>query len=565
MLGWEFPPFITGGLGTACHGLTKAMAARGCDVTFVLPKGVRGESASHVDLVVPGAGADAPNVATRSGSSLPAGIAVDRRSADRGIAARREPSQPSSPAVAAAAAAMAAQRPGEGVAAGTPAAAKAPAAPERIASRAVRMLAAPFMASGAYSSPAARTVLERLANASAAPQRFLRQGAIAGEAMEQFGSDVLSGLDDHERHEAALLLEAWERYGTDDPTAVAEMVEMARAVRAAVPESNGRGAGIALARGSGTPDYAGDLLAQSEAYARFVVESCRDRDFDVIHAHDWLTYPAGIALARVTGKPLVVHVHSTEFDRSGEHVNQPVYNIERRGMHAAVKVVTVSMLTRNICANRYAVPLSKCEVVYNGVDLDPKSAGVTTIGGRDRIVLYFGRITMQKGPEYFVHAAKRVLEKFEDVKFVVAGSGDQAQGMIALAAQLGIGHKVLFTGFLRGKDIPRVFSMADLYVMPSVSEPFGIAPLEALGHRVPVLISRQSGVSEVLQHALKVDFWDVDDMANKIVAVLRHPPLQRTLTERGFDEVRGLTWEGAAERCIDVYGQALQAVGARTH
>jgi len=170
---------------------------------------------------------------------------------------------------------------------------------------------------------------------------------------------------------------------------------------------------------------------------------------------------------------------------------------------------------------------------------------------------------MQKGPEYFVHAAKRVLEKFDDVKFVVAGSGDQAQRMIELAAQLGIGHKVLFTGFLRGKDIPRVFSMADLYVMPSVSEPFGIAPLEAIGHRVPVLISRQSGVSEVLQNALKTDFWDVDDMANKIVAVLKYPPLQRTLVDHGFDEVRGLTWDGAAKRCVDVYGQALEAVGAR--
>jgi glycosyltransferase involved in cell wall biosynthesis len=147
------------------------------------------------------------------------------------------------------------------------------------------------------------------------------------------------------------------------------------------------------------------------------------------------------------------------------------------------------------------------------------------------------------------------------VKFVVAGSGDQAQRMIALAAELGIGHKVLFTGFLRGKDIPRVFSMADLYVMPSVSEPFGIAPLEAIGHRVPVLISRQSGVSEVLVNALKVDFWDVDDMANKIIAVLRHPPLQRTLIDHGFDEVRGLTWEGAAERCIAVYRGAMQTVG----
>jgi glycosyltransferase involved in cell wall biosynthesis len=443
----------------------------------------------------------------------------------------------------------------------TPAGPAAGTAAQQQVARSIRMLTAPFMASGAYASPGAMAVIERLALASASPQRLLRPGALAGAA--PVAAQLLAGLSDQERHEAMSILEAWERYGTDDPSAVAEMVEMARAVRAAVPESGGRGANLALARGSGAPDYSGDLLAQSEAYARFVVESCRGRDFDVIHAHDWLTYPAGIALARVTGRPLVVHVHSTEFDRSGEHVNQPVYNIERRGMHAAVKVITVSMLTRNICANRYAVPVGKCEVVYNGVELDPRQAGVTTIGRRDRIVLYFGRITMQKGPEYFVHAAKRVLEKFDDVKFVVAGSGDQAQRMIELAAQLGIGHKVLFTGFLRGKDIPRVFSMADLYVMPSVSEPFGIAPLEAIGHRVPVLISRQSGVSEVLQNALKTDFWDVDDMANKIVAVLKYPPLQRTLVDHGFDEVRGLTWDGAAKRCVDVYGQALEAVGAR--
>jgi glycosyltransferase involved in cell wall biosynthesis len=569
MLGWEFPPFITGGLGTACHGLTKAMSARGVDVTFVLPKGVRGEHASHVDLVAPGAGADAPSLATRSGTSLPPGVGFDRRGADRGIAARRTPSTPALEAATAVAAAAQAAGSGAGAAgvtgAGTAgsagAAAANPAAVQQQLARSIRMLTAPFMASGAYASPGAMAAIERLALASASPQRLLRPGALAGAA--PVAAQLLAGLSEQERHEALSILEAWERYGTDDPTAVAEMVEMARAVRAAVPESDGRGAALALSRGGGAPDYSGDLLAQSEAYARFVVESCRGRDFDVIHAHDWLTYPAGIALARVTGRPLVVHVHSTEFDRSGEHVNQPVYNIERRGMHSAVKVITVSMLTRNICANRYSVPPAKCEVVYNGVDLDPRQAGVTTIGRRDRIVLYFGRITMQKGPEYFVHAAKRVLEKFEDVKFVVAGSGDQAQRMIGLAAELGIGHKVLFTGFLRGKDIPRVFSMADLYVMPSVSEPFGIAPLEAIGHRVPVLISRQSGVSEVLQNALKVDFWDVDDMANKIVAVLKYPPLQRTLVDHGFDEVRGLTWEGAAKRCEDVYAMALEAVGAR--
>jgi glycosyltransferase involved in cell wall biosynthesis len=521
--------------------------------------------------VVPTAGADALSIATRSAGGSASAQALDRRAADLGIAARRAASMPDANTLAAAAGLI-----GSGLTAAefaaaagaTPgslshAARSARAITDSTLGKTIRMIAAPFLASGAYTSPGARQVLERIALASAAPQRLLRPGALSSEALPQeLSAEIFADLDDNARHEALIMLEAWERFGTDDPTAVSEMVEMVRAVRAAVPESNGRGAALALKSGTGTPDYSGDLLAQSEAYARFVVESCRDRDFDVIHAHDWLTYPAGIALARVTGKPLVVHVHSTEFDRSGEHVNQAVYNIERRGMHAAVRVITVSMLTKNICANRYSVNPTKCEVVYNGVDLDPKSVGISTIGRRDKIVLYFGRITMQKGPEYFVHAAKRVLEKMDDVKFVVAGSGDQAQSMIQLAAELGIGHKVLFTGFLRGKDIPRVFNMADLYVMPSVSEPFGIAPLEALGHRVPVLISRQSGVSEVLVNALKVDFWDVEDMANKIVAVLRYPPLQRTLTDHGFDEVRGITWDGAAKKCVSVYQHAIADVGA---
>ena len=177
-------------------------------------------------------------------------------------------------------------------------------------------------------------------------------------------------------------------------------------------------------------------------------------------------------------------------------------------------------------------------------------------------MLYFGRITHQKGPEYFIRAAKRVLEVMGNVKFVVAGSGDMAKRMIEMAAEMGIGHKVLFTGFLRGHDIARVFNLADLYVMPSVSEPFGIAPLEAMSHNVPVLISKSSGVSEVLMHALKVDFWDVDDMANKIVAVLRHPPLSQTLKEHGAFEVRQITWDGAAERCEQVYASVLEAMVA---
>ncbi|MFM7135187.1 MAG: glycosyltransferase family 4 protein, partial [Planctomycetota bacterium] len=218
---------------------------------------------------------------------------------------------------------------------------------------------------------------------------------------------------------------------------------------------------------------------------------------------------------------------------------------------------------KNLCTNRYGVPDEKIDVVYKGVELDPVQAGIKRIERHEKIVLYFGRITMQKGPEFFVRAAKRVLEVMDDVRFVVAGSGDQAQRMIELAAQLGIGNKVLFTGFLRGRDIARVFSMADLYVMPSVSEPFGIAPLEAMSHNVPVLISKSSGVSEVLMHALKVDFWDIEDMADKIIAVLRHPPLSRQLVQHGAFEIRGINWDGAATRTLRCYERAIAAAEGR--
>ena len=203
-----------------------------------------------------------------------------------------------------------------------------------------------------------------------------------------------------------------------------------------------------------------------------------------------MTYPAGIAVASVTGKPLVIHVHSTEFDRSGEHVNQMIYDIERRGMHAAQKIIAVSHLTRNIIISRYGILGEKVEVVYNGVEQNGENRALAfnRVGIRsdEKIVLFLGRITMQKGPEYFLMAARKVLEEDENVKFVIAGTGDMMHRIIEMAAQMGIGHKVLFTGFLHGKDVQKVYEMADLYVMPSVSEPFGIAPLEALNHDVPL-------------------------------------------------------------------------------
>jgi glycogen(starch) synthase len=312
---------------------------------------------------------------------------------------------------------------------------------------------------------------------------------------------------------------------------------------------------------TGGLDYGGDLYREVQRYAELAVELAMSEEFDVVHAHDWMTYPAGVAVASMSGSPLVVHIHSTEFDRSGEHVNQVIYDIEREGLHRADKVIAVSQFTRGIVVSRYGVRPDKVEVVYNGVERNGGwSLGDMSIRHEEKIVLFLGRITMQKGPEYFLQAAKRVLAVMDNVKFVMAGSGDMMHRAVELAASLGIGHKVLFTGFLRGDDVRRIYQMADLYVMPSVSEPFGIAPLEALDNDVPVIISKQSGVSEVLQHALKVDFWDVNEMANKIVAVLRHPPLRMTLRNHGNFEVRKLRWKEAARNCLRIYREMLVPV-----
>jgi glycosyltransferase involved in cell wall biosynthesis len=305
------------------------------------------------------------------------------------------------------------------------------------------------------------------------------------------------------------------------------------------------------------------MYGEVHRYADIAAELAKDEEFDVIHAHDWMTYPAGIAVAAISGKPLVVHVHSTEFDRSGEHVNQMIYDIERNGMHAADKVIAVSNYTRNIIINRYGVSSEKIEVVYNGIEYNGNGNMTfrkAKIGRNEKIVLFLGRITMQKGPEYFLMAAKKVLEVMDDVKFVMAGSGDLMQHAVEMAAGLGIGHKVLFTGFLHGEDVERIYKMADLFVMPSVSEPFGLVPLEALANNIPVIISKQSGVSEVLNHALKVDFWDINEMANKIIAVLKYPPLGTTLRDNGRYEAEKLRWKDAAQKCAQIYEELLVTV-----
>jgi len=421
MLGWEFPPFISGGLGTACYGLTKAMDQLGIKVTFVLPKMADNQYSTHVKLI-------SPDGHTWSAFRF-----------------------------------------------------------DKLKNVAFRTISSPLQP---YSTPSTY-------------QRRIEETLI-----QKHGGSISSAG----------------QFGTD---------------------------------------YSGDMYAEVHRYAAVAAELAGNEQFDIVHAHDWMTYPAGIVVSATSGKPLIVHVHSTEFDRSGENVNQMIYDIERQGMHAAHKVIAVSHFTRNIVIGRYGISGEKVEVVHNGVERNGNggwSLAESGIGKNEKIVLFLGRITMQKGPEYFLQAAKKVLEVMDNVKFVMAGSGDLMHRAVEMAAELGIGHKVLFTGFLQGEAVQKIYKMADLFVMPSVSEPFGIVPLEALENDVPVIISKQSGVSEVLMHALKVDFWDVNEIANKIIAVLKYPPLQETLANYGNFEVRRLRWKDSATKCLRIYEETLVAV-----
>lgn len=442
MLGWEFPPFITGGLGTACYGLSQGLSRQGVRITFVLPKAVGGEhEAPGVRVVSP----QAPEAAEgeKSAQSVASTYAIEQ-SAD--LAEMTFKAVPS-------------------------------------------MLRSPYVST--HDDVASR------------------------------GRESAGGIG----------------YIRQTPSA--------------------QGAGL----GGVTVDQ---LIDEANRYAALCQDLAAEEEFDVIHAHDWFTFPAAVAVGKAADKPIVLHVHSTEYDRAGEAIEPRIFAIEKQGLVAADRVITVSYLTHCILEKRYGITPEKIDVVHNGVDQLPEKAATGEPqrsggdrGKRDRIVLFLGRITMQKGPEYFVEAAKKVLEKYEHVKFLMAGAGDCMTQVVELAAREGIGHRVLFTGFLRGGEVERVYEMADVFVMPSVSEPFGIATLEAISHDVPVIISKNAGVGEVLKHALRVDFWDVEDMADKILAVLNHRPLSATLKRHAGEEVRQLTWDGAARRCMGVYEKAI--------
>jgi glycosyltransferase involved in cell wall biosynthesis len=419
MFGWEFPPHITGGLGTACYGLTKALSKIGIEIKFVVPKVFGDEDNSMIHLI--GAG-DIPYIHND--------IAIEE-----------------------------------------------------------------FWKKITYIE----------INSSILPY-------ISPEMYELLFSKAV--LDKTQIHES-----------------------------------------LFSTHFSFSGKYGKDLMLEVSRYALIAGILAIKKDFDIIHAHDWLTYPAGIMAKEISGKPLVVHVHATEFDRSGENINHQVYDIEKKGMDNADIIVSVSNYTRNIIIERYNIDPDKVITVYNGIEPNYNEYVSKYSNGKikEKIVTFLGRVTFQKGPDYFVEAAYKVLQKYKNVRFVMAGSGDMLNRMIKRVAQLQISNRFHFTGFLKGEEVDEMFALSDVYVMPSVSEPFGISPLEAIQSKVPVIISKQSGVAEVLKHAIKIDFWDIDAMADAIYGLLNYDALSRFFVKYGKKEIENLKWDNAAFELRDIY------------
>lgn len=420
MFGWEFPPHIAGGLGTACYGIVKGLAYNGVQTLFVMPSASGDEDQSAARII--------------SASDVPV---------------------------------------------------------ESVGS----------------------TVDEFLDKV-----KFVR-----------IGSNMIPYVDPEEFH---------------------EMVESERRLQS---ENLAKCIGTKF-RFSGR--YGSNLMEEVAHYAMVggTIAMEHKDEFDIIHAHDWLTYLAGIAAKELTGKPLVVHVHATSFDRGTEdQIDSRVYDIEKRGMMAADKVIAVSDLTRNIVINKYGIDPEKVVTVHNAVDFSGRENVKVERGVRDKVVTFLGRITFQKGPEYFIEAAAKVLKRTDGVRFVMAGSGDMMNRCIRYVARLGISDRFHFTGFLRGAEVQKMFAMSNVYIMPSVSEPFGISPLEAMRSGVPAVISNQSGAAEVLKYAFKVDFWDVDAMADDIYALLKYPALADFAAREGYDEVNRLKWNIATAKLKNIY------------
>jgi len=474
MFGWEFPPHISGGLGTACFGLTHSLGKEAVDVLFVVPKLHGDEPSSSVNLI------SASDIRLRTNGRV-----------------KKTPSVTGS-----------ANNPQK----------------------------------KSYTTSTGKTI----------------------SVQEEKGFtyiEVPSGISAYRSPgfgEESKGIEHWNYDVAGERT---------KLVIHPTSERTGDSSGQALISDNESHEisykfsgaYGPDLLLEVERYAQVAAEIARRFSFDVIHAHDWMTYPAGIAAKEVSGKPLVVHVHATEFDRSGEHIDTRVHALETEGMEKADCVVTVSQWTKKIAVSRYHVPEEKIKVVHNGVILKKKEkVDFTSPLKQSPIVTFLGRVTHQKGPLYLVDAAKKVLQEIPDARFIVAGSGDLLPVMIQRVAQAGMSSRFHFTGFLKGNDIQKIWSISNVYVMPSVSEPFGIAPLEAIQAGVPVIISKQSGVSEVMPHAIAVDFWNTTALAEAICSVLKYKSLYRTLKKNSKAEIKSVTWDKAAKTLNHLYHELTE-------
>jgi glycosyltransferase involved in cell wall biosynthesis len=299
--------------------------------------------------------------------------------------------------------------------------------------------------------------------------------------------------------------------------------------------------------------YGGNLFEEVENFAQKCMPLVQSEEFDVIHCHDWLTFKAGILAKELTGKPLILHVHTTELDRSCGGRNQRAFDIEKVCFDRCDKIIAVSNYTKNKIVEGYGIDPNKIEVVHNAIQFNGQRS-VKEVKRR-KVVLYFGRLSLHKGPDYFIKAAKKVLDYEPDTMFVVAGGGELLPELINMACQIGISNKILFTGKITDEEVHKIYEAADVYVMPSVSEPFGITALEAASHGTPIIISKNSGAKEVIKHCLEVDFWDTEEMANKIISLLRYPQLSSEMTLNAYKELDRISWKKQAEEVISIYNQ----------
>lgn len=330
-----------------------------------------------------------------------------------------------------------------------------------------------------------------------------------------------------------------------------ELVSEATQVKKTTVNKVKRSNDLAFFKQNGDSSYGNDLIAKVIAYAKYAVSLAEDMDFDVIHAHDWMTFLAGVEIKKRSGKPLALHVHALDYDRGGSETRSWVYNVEKDAMIDADVIIPVSNYTGKVITEYYGIDTSKIHPIHNGVD--PVDIIKVKKGFPEHMVLFLGRLTAQKGPEFFLDIAEKVIAKNDKVRFVVAGTGDKLKRLIETGAYKGIGDKFHFTGFLSKEKVNEVLGMADVYCMPSVSEPFGLSALEATQFGIPAVISKQSGVAEVLKGALKADYWDVDLMANHITDLIEDKKLKDNVVALGYKDLEKLTWDHTAEELIKVF------------